>query len=171
LAISCVTSDDCWAVGEIVPGQALFEHFDGTSWSVTPVTSVDGASLNGVSCISTDNCWAVGDVNTQSGFAPTKFIIEHYNGAAWSSYPLATPAGLGTNAQLSGVACPSSQDCWAVGDAVVEHYGGSVWTRVNQSIFGSADMIAVSCANTADCLTVGGQSPNDAAFSATTIAP
>ena len=171
-AISCVASDDCWAVGEIVPGQALIEHFDGTSWSITPVASVDGARLNGVTCTSSDNCWAVGNVATLSGGAPPpKFIIEHYNGAAWTEYPISTPTGLFTLAQLSSVACPSSQDCWAVGDTVVEHFNGTVWTRLDEAIFALADMVAVSCANPADCLTVGGKLPNDAAFSATTIAP
>ena len=70
--VSCVGSDDCWAVGTYVDasvvGHALSEHWDGSGWSVVATApSSFQTSLGGVVCPSISTCWAVGSVASGSG--------------------------------------------------------------------------------------------------------
>ena len=174
-AVTCVSGDDCWAVGnldvslppsEII--QPVFEQWNGTSWSVNSngEGSGGGDGVIGVTCVSTSDCWAVGSFDTGSaGNAQT--LTEHWNGAQWS---VVTSADTNTAApnNLEGVTCNNGTDCWAVGSAagydsppssaLTEHWDGSSWSVVASEQNNSKDgygLSSVTCADPADCWSVG----------------
>jgi len=126
-AVSCPSTTDCTAVGvRYTSGTAavatLIEHWDGTSWSITPSPTPTNASLEmtGVSCTTATSCTAVGAIN-KSAYAPPRPstpaapVIEEWDGNAWSivSAP-ATPPPI-TGSSLFGVSCRVDIGCTAVG--------------------------------------------------------
>ena len=95
--ISAISSNDVWAVGMHywiahgdVPGgetHPLFEHWDGTAWSVVP--SADAHSdehIYGVAALSSTDIWVVGSTT----YNTPGTLIEHYNGGPCP--PTLTPA-------------------------------------------------------------------------------
>src|SRR5438105_4011598 len=130
LKVTCVSANDCWAVGSYWNGsndQALIEHYDGTSWSVVASPSpgpTNGSYLVAITCLNANSCWAVGSYSLAStgtiGFGNTPVgelpLIEYYDGTVWSI--VTSPPGPPYTV-LRGVSCLSATDCWAVG-----HYGG-----------------------------------------------
>lgn len=162
MAVTCVSSSDCWAVGQgnMGPGgpngnaHALAEHWNGTAWSIA-ATPAAGFDFNAVSCISSSDCWAVGN---GSG----SMLADHWNGSAWST--IATPS---SGALINGISCPSASDCWVVGQGgngvaaqtFAEHWNGTAWSiasipdtspSLNNELFG------VTCVSISDCWAVGG---------------
>ena len=86
-------------------------------WSVTPSPSPLGpanGNLAGVSCVSETNCFAVG---SYFAFSTEKTLVERWNGTSWSivATPNLNPSGSNSNG-LSGVACPKTASCYAVGN-------------------------------------------------------
>ncbi|MGH3118348.1 MAG: hypothetical protein ACRDQ2_14795 [Gaiellales bacterium] len=93
-SVSCVSSSDCWAVGDYFKsgigldggvGQTLIEHWDGTSWTVvkTPSSSTTQSNrLVGVSCVSASECWAAGYHRNEGGV--DQALIEHWDGTSWT---------------------------------------------------------------------------------------
>lgn len=126
LGVSCTSSSDCWAVGDSGIGSpvTLTEHWDGSAWSIVaspnPSPS-DQNYLSGVDCLSISDCWASG-YSVVAGHSDDT-LIEQWDGSAWSI--VATPDTSATQNILAGMACPSSSDCWAVGNAdtqtLIEH--------------------------------------------------
>jgi hypothetical protein len=109
--VSCPSAADCWAVGSSDDyEQALIEHWDGTSWTIAAAPQ-NGSILTAVSCVSTEECWAVGPY--YSPHQRSVPLLARWNGTSWT--PSASPTA-GTQSQyLAGIACPSSEHCWAVG--------------------------------------------------------
>lgn len=174
-AVTCVTGDDCWAVGNLVVSlppdeiiQPVFEHWDGTSWSVNTngEGSGGGDGVIGVTCVSTSDCWAVGSFdNGSDGNAQT--LTEQWNGAQWSVVASADTNTAAPN-NLEGVTCNNSTDCWAVGatagydsppsSALTERWDGSSWSIVASEQKNSKDgygLSSVTCADPADRWSVG----------------
>jgi hypothetical protein len=67
---------------------------------------------------------------------------------------------------LSGVSCPETSDCWAVGtlnepdnivEPLIESYDGSAWTVVNAKSPEGYALRSISCVSTIDCWAVGGR--------------
>jgi hypothetical protein len=111
--ISCASSSDCWAVGSYYNGsstQSLIEHWNGSAWSIvaSPNGPTGGAPLENVTCVSSSNCWAVGNAGGGT-------FTAHWDGSAWTSVP-SPSSTLGDTNQLHGVACPTAEICWAVGE-------------------------------------------------------
>jgi hypothetical protein len=84
LGVTCVSSADCWAVGDATlpsdtGAQSLAERWNGSAWSIAPtqdVTSSPVNSLDGTVCSTASNCWSVGWFSdTTSGEAQT--LVEH----------------------------------------------------------------------------------------------
>ena len=160
--ISCVSPNDCWAVGSYDPGiRALTQHWDGNTWTIvaSPIPVAFGSGrLSSVSCTSASDCWAVGSYNSPSA---SGVLIEHWDGSAWS---IVTVADNPPSGRLRDVTCNSATDCWAVGTfsdgigrALIEHWDGSAWTRVpspEPSAFGY-ELSGVSCTSASDCWAVG----------------
>jgi MYXO-CTERM domain-containing protein len=109
--VSCVSTTYCWAVGSSDDyEQALVERWDGTSWSIVPAPQT-GSILTAVACVSTTECWAVGPYYTPHPRGVT--LLARWDGTSWTT---AASPGAGTQSRyLSGIACASSSECWAVG--------------------------------------------------------
>ena len=140
-AVSAVSADDVWAVG--FGDAALIEHWDGTRWSVSPTPDLhsdkNGSSLLGVAAASATDVWAVG-ANSVAGRQAC--LLEHWDGATWSSVACPLPPGAG-DARLSAVTALSPTDVWAVGfymtgqtettkdsHGLIEHFDGTTWSVV-----------------------------------------
>jgi hypothetical protein len=170
-SVSCVSADDCWAVGSYTGaagnGQALIERYTGSGWSIVSSPSPSGstdAQLDGVTCVGAGDCWAVGGYTSAAGASQT--LIEQDTVAGWSIVSSATPAG---GIELVSVTCASADDCWAVGgnidsfkrglptSATFEQYTGSGWsiTPSPAPVSGSDELEAVNCADADDCWAVG----------------
>ncbi len=141
-SVACPDATDCWAVGDTWVGQVaqtLIEHWDGTSWSITPspdtATSADN-SLRAVSCRATTECWAVG-AGTVAGV--TVPLAERWNGSSWSITVTPVPPSA-TASDLQVVSCaPDADVCVALGSydtagdqgqstTMAEEWNGSSWS-------------------------------------------
>ena len=170
--LTCVTADDCWAVGDQWTANGPFGayltvvlHWDGASWSTveSPNVSLERDNrLFGIACPAADDCWAVGNANRDNG---DKSLVIHWNGAAWQL--AAPPASLGF---LYDVRCPSSSDCWAVGHpwrvdggqsprTLTAHWDGNTWSIVEAPRPGATSSLdAIACLSVSECWTVGSYS-------------
>ncbi len=159
LAVTRVSaSQELWAVGyensspigpPPVP-QTLIEHWDGTSWSVTPSPNVgqDVNELYGVTATSPTDAWAVGEHFDPNVSTAPQTLTEHWDGTSWSVVPSPSP-GTSDNA-LTAVTAVAANDIWAVGHmqpgssgiqnaSLVEHWDGSQWLVVSSPNVGSRD--------------------------------
>jgi hypothetical protein len=209
--VACPSRRDCWAVGWYSVGPAvtasiihtLIEHFDGRAWSVVSSPGSppgEQEQLEAVTCPTALDCWAVGNVSGTSGQnQATGTLIEHYAGRSWSVVP--SPSATSVQAllahlrpesfgapifQLTGVACATASDCWAVGQSFEANGGGGVdplWLHGDaghwavpaghaggtlagaafsvgaapcRSCFPSGSLTAISCPALGRCWAVGG---------------
>jgi hypothetical protein len=180
-----VSASDCWAVGSYLDGstnangglilgfQTLFEHWDGSSWSIVPsahfnVTQPHG--LSKVTCVATSDCWAVGGYLNDSGFAQA--LIEHWDGTSWT---IVSSPNINTSRDnlLVSVTCVATSDCWAIGSSygndsgftqtLVEHWDGNSWAKVTSpNVTGTGTggpqnnyLSRVTCVSASDCWAVG----------------
>jgi hypothetical protein len=84
--------------------------------------------LQAVACAARTACQAVG--SRGAGEDEADVLTEGWNGSSWSRET--SPSPLRGFQMLSGVACPSTTDCWAVGNGspvtgngdrmLIEHY-------------------------------------------------
>jgi hypothetical protein len=138
-AVAATSVRDAWAVGEIVSGttiQTLILHWNGRKWARVASPSPGKASeLFAVSATSAANAWAVGE--STAGTVEQTFVL-HWNGRKWARVASPDPGGPGQNNVLDGVAAPSANSAWAVGNyetatgqnTLVLHWNGSKWARV-----------------------------------------
>jgi hypothetical protein len=168
--VTCVPASSCWAVGHFYNSgliQTLTEHWDGTSWAIvtSPNTSTTlDNELQSVTCVSASDCLAVGYYVGGAGANQT--LIERWNGTAWAI--VASPNTSATEGNfLTGVACVSASDCWAVGyyinasnwgQSLIEHWDGTAWAIVgspNTSTTQHNILVGVTCTSASDCWAVG----------------
>ncbi len=187
--LTCVSSSDCWAVGSYHPdaygpSQTLIEHWDGASWTVvaSPNAGTRANRLVDVTCVSASDCWAVGYYYGESA---AQTLVMRWDGTspspAWSIVPSANGP---LDSFLSGVACASASDCWAVGTTyagspsrtLIEHWDGTEWALVASPNPGSSDpgarqrneLSAVTCVSASDCWAVGSYDADYATQTAST---
>jgi hypothetical protein len=158
--VVALASDDVWAVGtalnSFTPGSrqfALIEHWDGTRWSIVPSPNPGGEinELSGVGRIGSSNgLWAVGSYQNAGPGAPTRPLIERWDGTSWNmvSDP-GLPDGFLVNVSRRG----SPSDHWAVGggfdqfgryQTLTEHWNGTSWERVPSPSLGTCFLNAVT---------------------------
>jgi uncharacterized repeat protein (TIGR01451 family) len=172
LGVTAPSASDVWAAGyeavAVPPAQGLerpeirplFEHFDGSAWSIVPAPAAtdDVAVMIDVAAVSSSDIWAVGyefdwtqppGTATATGVRP---LIEHYDGAAWTVVP-DDPNAAGD--VLQGVVALSSGDVWAVGGSsgaapsgLREHWNGLQW-QLQPGPSGEQDTQLVDVAGTA----------------------
>jgi hypothetical protein len=120
-AVSCASASTCVGVGGYLPSakgsteRPLAETWNGTRWSVSPVTGpagTTGAYLLGVACASAKACTATGGA-TGAGRKPVT-VGEAWNGSRWSAEATTEPTGSAA-ATLSGVSCAAVNACVAGG--------------------------------------------------------
>lgn len=171
LAVSCLTANDCTAVGGYTSTAGpvpLAERWDGSTWSIqtTPVpTGANFSILDGVSCTSATNCMAVGSYGTAPGNNSIP-LAEHWDGSSWSIQTMPVPAG-GFGFQLKAVSCSTATSCTAVGQyqtgtvplSLGEGWNGSTWTvQTMPSPSHVADLVVlegVSCTAPGTCTAAG----------------
>jgi len=165
--VSCASTTDCFAVGSYLTNswsRTLIERWNGTNWSMVASPNPPGenyASLSGISCSTDTSCEAVGH-DTTAAWAKT--LIEHWDGSSWSIINSPNPPGI-TYVDVSGIACQSSTDCYAVGNysshtwarTLVERWDGLSWSIVaSPNPHGLiAWLSAVACPNSSSCYAVG----------------
>lgn len=178
-AVTCVDAGDCWAVGSAyVTHEPLIERYVNGAWSYVAgpvIPPVEEASLNGIACPSPTDCWAVGSHGGTKAVGWGDTLVEHFDGAEWSivSSPDSGPNSLD---MLNSIACPASDDCWAVGSddtnaAFIEHYDGNAWTiDTDLADPGSNNYLnGVTCISTVACWAVGNQGNVTSQFTQTVI--
>ena len=174
-AVDCPSSSACQAVGTTGP-QTLAEGRTGSRWRIENSPAEVGAQasqLAAVACTSPSACTAVGGkVSYSGGFVapsgnPLGTLAERWNGTAWRLVPTPDPAGA-AGAFLTGVACPRSSTCMAVGGSftiqgnptgtLAERWSGSAWSIVPTPDPGGAHgglLTAVACTTPSRCVAVG----------------
>lgn len=168
--VSCTASTECTAVGSYDDGtvtRTLVER-RGSSWahqSSPNPSGHQGSYLAGVSCSSSSLCTAVGSYVDSGGTQRT--LALRWASGSWSQQMLpGIPAGA-TSAQLSGVSCPTSTSCVAVGSwtdsAFVQHPYGLSWNGTTWSVSSVVDpagsvgavLSGISCSAPGTCTAVG----------------
>lgn len=178
VGVSCTSRWFCIAVGSFTPESGatltLAERWNGRAWSIqgTPNPSYTlRATLTSVSCTSSSTCTAVGWAVVKTGGYPgelTEPIAERWNGQTWSFMKLQAQGG----GRLTGVSCPSSTACMAVGTrpnftssrTFAERWNGRNWSIVNPLNPGGRQddvLNAISCSRGNRCTAVGGYSARD----------
>jgi hypothetical protein len=171
-AVSCFSASNCAAVGQRAPAQGtggtLAERWNGTTWSVVSSPNPGGsagARLTGVACPGSGTCLAVGWF-TDGASGDTLPTAEKWNGASWSLLSVPDPSG-STNAQLDGVACSGTGNCFAAGismsKAFIEHWNGSAWSVVSSPSPNPVSLLlGVTCPSASRCWAVGFTNPGSA---------
>jgi hypothetical protein len=134
-AVAAVSADDVWAAGYwnvqsqyTGSGLPLFEHWNGTSWTLIEGPNVGAGQIWGLAAVASSDVWAVG---VRDGHGT---LVEHWNGTSWSRVPAPNAED---NGSLYGLSARSANDVWAAGSAyngpelgsLVLHWDGSAWTR------------------------------------------
>ncbi len=137
-SVSCVSRTSCAAVGAAQVGAGAAAHYvmvaerwNGASWTIQRTPNRAGANFNelqSVSCATANRCTAVGE--TGGGAVGEGALAERWNGTRWSIEP---SAAAGAVSDLTGVSCPESTACVAVGlgtddAALTERWNGTSWT-------------------------------------------
>ncbi len=128
-------------------------------------------SLQDVDCPSAIRCWAVGST-LGTGKAPSAaaVVTTTTGGATWTVQPVPPTVGY-----LTGIACPTTRSCTAVGQMGTDGAGpGAVLTTVNAGATwtlqvvpaGTSDVTAVACPSAGRCTALG-----NVAGRVTTLAP
>ncbi len=184
-SVACVSASDCWAVGfagpnplnnnflpnimpETIGANAFIEHWNGTSWTVTPAPTVagpQGTYLDGVTCVSANSCWAVG-ANMDSIGDPSSTLVVSWNGTTWSTVP-SPPSASGS--LLTDVTCLDASQCWASGmllqgggggnnaspNSMIASWNGSAWSvDPSPSVAAFGYLSSVGCASSG-CFSAG----------------
>jgi hypothetical protein len=116
----------------------LIEHWNGTTWAVSPtpnLTSGQSGNVFDLNTSSSADAWAVGSQAASGN--PFNLLTEHWDGKSWTQVPAPLPAGADA-AQAEGVADISPTNAWMVGTSNasdsttgpgwIEHWDGKAWT-------------------------------------------
>lgn len=125
LGVTASDSRHAWAVGyRVSPSygggnmqESLILEWDGSSWQVMPIISVQGADnrLTAVTALAPDDVWAVGSFGQDADFNGdlAHTVIMHFDGKAWELTLGPTPGAYGNH--LTAVSAVSRDDVWAAG--------------------------------------------------------
>ena len=118
-AVSCVATDDCNALGDVAATpfatRPMAEHWNGVTWTVVGVPApphAEQSALSSLACHSAISCFTVGGYSTATA---GRTLVEHWNGAGWTSSRARRPPCRPEAAGLDGVAYPGRYTCIAVG--------------------------------------------------------
>ena len=169
--VSCPTASACVAVGSYFGPESTFvlvERWNGSSWTQQTIphpSGVKASQFESVACVSAAVCTAVGWSVIGSNVTIPR--AERSNGNTWALQSTPTSTSSPYNLDLSGVSCPTSKDCTAVGSystnstddfAYAELWNGTAW--VLQSVptpsgKTGAFLYQASCSAPAACTGVG----------------
>jgi hypothetical protein len=164
--VSCASQIACFALGDTGSGQ--FVRYMGTD-----ATRLQGprrarsSTVNALSCASTTACVAVGITNQKANHG---LLGLRWSTGRWSATSL--PAGLGRSLkqsqyELTGLSCPSTGMCIAVGQVqgvttkphvairpLLVRWDGRHWSSVSSPL-ATGTLRSVSCASARACAAVG----------------
>jgi len=182
-AISCPTVNDCVAVGQnnntLLP---LLVTETAGAWSPPHdlVSNVVGQGVfTAVSCASSGECVAVG----HEAVTNTPFALREHNGTWGAVTRLSTikltDATVALQGYFTGVSCPTTSNCTAVGYDVdkalpfVATWSNNTWSTpllvATDRAKNGVELNGISCADSATCMVVGvDHSMNQAAYLAET---
>jgi hypothetical protein len=128
-SITVISATDAWVVGGFqaetptMRNAPLVEHWNGVSWSLTPVPALANAgrhheqSLVSVAGLSPDDVWALGNASVNGATYLNRLL--HWNGRVWTRIAAPEPSstsGLGSISLLTALAIdPATGLPWAVG--------------------------------------------------------
>lgn len=138
----------------------------GTQATATPTGTSEetyNGYLNGTSCSSSTACTGVGWYENSARNGVT--LAERWNGSTWAVQTTQNQEG-GKSEKLSGVSCPSSTACTAVGYytsagtvvTLAEQWSSGSWalqTTLNPEGAKGSELKAVSCGTATVCFAVG----------------
>jgi hypothetical protein len=160
--VSCPARRRCAAAGELstaATSTTWVVHWNGSVFSTqnTPNGAMPASVLlSAVSCASSIACTAVGQFTDRAGVHRT--LAEAWRGAGWSIQTTPNPRG-GLDSQLSGVSCPTTTMCIAVGDGangqLIERWDGTSWKIQRTPNLAGASLEGVSCTAASACTAVG----------------
>ena len=146
-AVAVPGPGDAWAFGSTnlagapAPGVPVAEHWNGATWSGSPLPSGLHSEINTADVVSASSVWAVTETNGD---------ILHWDGRRWS----VAEQEPGSSGLLStGITAVSDSDVWAFGcsglgpGAGTWHFDGKTWTKVTGSAAGLVSASAVSATN------------------------
>jgi hypothetical protein len=118
-AVSCTSPTACTALGGSDKTGPLVETWNGARWArqstpdrpTPPVTGKEVTAVNAVACPTQTTCIGVGFLNQNS--LTTNVLGISRNSHGWHRQTMAEPNNAAT--WLTGVACPTSKECVAVG--------------------------------------------------------
>lgn len=167
-AVSAHAANDAWAVGlSIRPDnlvRTLVEHWGGTAWIRVKSPNAGhpaNGELHGVVALTPDDVWAVG---SSGQGAPSRTLIEHWDGTTWSIVPSPNKGPVPNG--LSAVGAVAPDDIWAIGSwftkgfvdrTLILHWDGTAWTRVPSPNADAADndLVSIAAIATDDVWAVG----------------
>lgn len=179
-SVACRRATECEAVGSYQtslsePARPEFLSWNGSDWTAqaggTAKRFDNGFDyyLQAVSCASTFRCFAVGKAVSAH---VSDNLVEAWNGTSWKVVDTPQPSGRSLAQWLTGVACPSSTRCFAVGSRLVSatrnideimEWSGSTWVVMKVPEPSSLMQMAldsVSCVTGRECVAVGGRLSN-----------
>jgi hypothetical protein len=191
-SVSCTSAGRCMAAGYAaatnwLQGQLpIAEQWNGASWQILPTPDPLPGQINSfwsVSCSGASSCMAVGGSEVNQGAGPLPSFAEAWNGSSWRLVNAANPPT--GRRQLTGVSCTAAAGCMAVGNSTsieaasgsgpyAEAWNGASWQLLtvpgpSSLAYGGLGLAAVSCANNASCIAVGGFFTNPGVTSQSSI--
>jgi hypothetical protein len=185
-AVSCPTATTCIAVG-IDNSQQVATSIgtvSGGTWTWSAETQAGNGygELTAVSCPSATSCVAVGFNSNRNNIT----IAGTLSGGVWTWSAESLVPGQSSQGELTGVSCPTTTTCVAVGYessnntyqsvTTVGTLSGGAWTWTAQSVVtpdatGYGRLNAVSCASATSCVAAGydGSLQNGSNQSITTV--
>ena len=116
--ISCQAGGMCVAIGRGRNAALPLARFDGNNWIAEPISlpaSQGHPALSALSCSSWNACTAVGSAGP---IERPKVTVLRFDGTAWRRQTLPTTVTRAASPQgpeLTGVSCPTTRLCFAVG--------------------------------------------------------
>jgi len=125
LSVAAISSDDAWAAGNLLHGQAVVyrpfvRHWNGLSWSAVTIPGASGVKSDWVAASTASNVWVMGQ--TRSGGSGA----FRFDGSRWHAVPV--PA----QTQLVDPLALAPKDVWAIGyrartSSDIFHWNGTRW--------------------------------------------
>jgi hypothetical protein len=112
-----------------------------------------------VAAISSSDVWAVGGALPDLASYPSKAVLEHWNGSAWSIVAAPAESQNWWSSSRFGVAAVASNNVWTVGTGDSFHWDGTSWSVV--FLFGAQTFVAASAAGADNVWAVGSNSYYD----------
>lgn len=143
--VFAAATDDVWVVGGTPDGGTsqpndVLLHYDGTSFTPSPLPQTLGRSFFKVWGTGSDNLYVVGEYGT----------IWHRTGTTWALEANDPPLATGNLTTVNGC---SASEVYAVGGQDVLVSDGTSWTRANVTLENGVN--GVSCASPGNVVIVG----------------